>query len=71
LGKKENITHHIYKLMGSNIFTWYMKSISPLLGEKGISLTKESVEKFPACPIDKGYDFTEEEMNFISSSVSQ
>jgi hypothetical protein len=69
LGKNETITKHIYKLMNSDYFTWYMKITSPLLGSQGISLTKETVETFPACPINESYDLTDEEINFISSSV--
>ena len=67
LGKNETITKHIYKLMSSKVFTWYMKMTSPLLGTQGISLTKESVETFPACPIGKNYDLTDDEIQFIEN----
>jgi len=67
LGKTEIITKHIYKLMSSKVFTWYMKMTSPLLGTQGISLTKESVETFPACPIGKNYDLTDDEIQFIEN----
>ena len=37
----------LFKILTSNIFKRYMKNTSPLLGESGISLTKETVNKFP------------------------
>ncbi|NLZ97083.1 MAG: hypothetical protein GX926_03775, partial [Candidatus Magasanikbacteria bacterium] len=67
----ENIKH-IYKLLSSNIFTWYMNLISPKLGVNGISLTKESVEAFPCPPIsslkiEEAYKLTKEEVAFIEN----
>ena len=38
---------YIYKVLSSSVFSFYMNLISPLLGDSGISLTKESVIKFP------------------------
>jgi hypothetical protein len=46
-----------------------MKTVSPVLGDKGISLTKESVETFPLCEIGCGYGLTEEEIKIISESL--
>lgn len=65
---------HIYKIMSSSIFSWYMQRKSPRLGMQGISLTKDSVELFPMAPIssDKAkadYKLTDDEMKYISSSL--
>mgnify|MGYP000851499148 CR=1 FL=1 len=66
----------LYKIMSSEIFTWYMNLLSPKLGDKGISLTKDTVKLFPASKrsengVQESYSLTDEEMNFISSSVSK
>jgi hypothetical protein len=70
-----NDIEYIYKLLSSKLFTWYMKLTSPNLGSQGISLTKESVETFPCSlkadkSVEELYQLTEEEIKFISSSVS-
>lgn len=58
----------LYKCMSSPVFTWYMALISPLLGNAGISLTKDSVELFPAVnnvDIKQSYHLTDEEWTYI------
>ena len=65
-----NTLKHIYNILSSKIFTWYMYNTSPLLGEDGISLTKDSVLKFPLCPLNSGYCLTDDEMNCISASLN-
>ena len=70
----ETTIKHIYKIMSSSIFSWYMQRKSPRLGVQGISLTKDSVELFPMAPIssDKAkadYELTDDEMKYISSSL--
>ena len=60
---------HIYRILSSDIFTWYMYNTSPLLGEGGISLTKDSVLRFPLCKDASDYKLTESEMNCISESL--
>ena len=70
IGKTDILTLHCYDIMSSNIFTWFMSLQSPNLGESGISLTKESIENFPLCPINCNYQLTQEEINFISSSLN-
>ena len=62
-----SIDDGVYRSLSSQVFTWYIRLISPLLGASGISLTKETVEKFPICTNDADYGLTEEEMKFISS----
>ena len=60
---------HIYSIMSSEIFTWYMYNTSPLLNDSGISLTKDSVLRFPVCDKGANYCLTEAEMNCISKSL--
>jgi len=60
---------HIYRILSSDIFTWYMYNTSPLLGDGGISLTKDSVLRFPLCKDASDYKLTESEMNCISESL--
>lgn len=67
IGKTEQITQHVYKMFSSRIFTWYMSKTAPLLGSKGISLTKEAVELFPLCPINLDYGLSIEEINLIEN----
>ena len=55
--------------MSSDLFSWYMKIVAPLLGDKGISLTKDSVETFPLCEIGKDYVLTADEIKAISESL--
>ena len=69
-----SLLKHLYKTMSSSIFTWYMLRKSPRLGERGISLTKDTVELFPLANIsennaEQDYFLTDEEIKFISSSV--
>ena len=68
-GKDDEVAG-LFKVMSSTIFTWYMNLLSPKLGESGISLTKDTVELFPATPNIDDYELTDDEMNFISSSLS-
>jgi len=56
--------------MSSELFTWYMSIVSPLLGNSGISLTKESVELFPLCGVSESYDLSEQEMKEILVKIS-
>jgi type I restriction-modification system DNA methylase subunit len=70
VGNNDIETKAIYNIMSSKIFTWYMSKVSPLLGESGISLTKDSVSKFPLpinLDIKTGYNFTNEEMRLIEN----
>ena len=67
---------HIYKVLSSNIFTWYMKSIAPIIGSKGISLSKEMVETFPlsnlsANSVEFDYQLTQDEIKYIEDSLSE
>ena len=62
---------HIYNILSSDIFTWYMYNTSPLLGDGGISLTKDSVLRFPLCKEHTDYGLTESEINCISESLKQ
>ena len=66
---ENNILKHIYNILSSEIFTWYMYNTSPLLGDEGISLTKDSVLRFPLCQVNSSYCLTEEEINCISESL--
>ena len=68
-GKDDEVAG-LFKVMSSTIFTWYMNLLSPKLGESGISLTKDTVELFPATPNIDDYELTDDEINFISSSLS-
>ena len=68
-GKDDEVAE-LFKVMSSTIFTWYMNLLSPKLGESGISLTKDTVELFPATPNIDDYELTDDEINFISSSLS-
>jgi tRNA1(Val) A37 N6-methylase TrmN6 len=69
----DDLLSNIYRVMSSKIFTWYMNKISPLLGESGISLTKDTVELFPI-PKEFGkgnpYDLTNDEILYIEKSLS-
>ena len=57
----------LYSLLLSPIFKWYMKRTSPLLGEKGISMTKDSVLRFyiPKSLSVDGYNLTKQEIDYI------
>ncbi len=66
--------NHIYKVMSSNIFTWYMKKSSSLLNDKGISLTKDTVEIFPLAPLsnntpENDYKLSDEEIRYIEQDL--
>lgn len=63
--ENERILKHVYKWMSSKVFSYYMRIKSPLLGSQGISLTKETVEKFPLCPESMDYGFTSQECDEI------
>ena len=58
----------LYSLLLSPIFKWYMKRTSPLLGEKGISMTKDSVLRFyiPKSLNIDGYNLTKQEIDYIN-----
>ena len=45
--KDENIIKILNALLNSKISQWYIRNKSSLLGEKGMSLTKESVKEIP------------------------
>ncbi len=71
--KGHNI-NDIYKVLSSEIFTWYMKHKSPLLGTVGISLTKDLVETFPCVKyngesIQSSYKLTDCEMNYLRNQL--
>ncbi len=66
----QQILEHVYKIMSSDVFTWYMRNTSPLLANAGISMTKDTVERFPLCAIGQNYHLTEEEIKHISSSLN-
>ena len=66
IGKDVETTKHAYSILKTNIFSLYMKNLAPLLGEAGISLTKDCVERFPLCPIGENYNFSEEEIKFLT-----
>ena len=72
LGQTTEQTETLYENLSSDVFTWYMRLLSPLLGSTGISLTKDSVELFPALP-KKGssYNLTEDEKSWISLSLKR
>jgi hypothetical protein len=57
------------EILTSNLFTWYMSFISPILGDSGISLTKDSVEKFPFADSFNNYNLTKEELGFVKDSL--
>jgi hypothetical protein len=66
--KTNKLIEHVYKVMSSIIFSWYMSVVSPLLGNCGISLTEESVHKFPLCKINDTYDLSSDEQKFIEKN---
>ena len=71
---KEHNINDIYKVLSSEIFTWYMKHKSPLLGTVGISLTKDLVETFPCVKyngesIQISYKLTDCEMNYLRNQL--
>ena len=73
---KEFDIEKIYKILSSEIFTWYMKHKSPLLGTAGISLTKELVETFPCVNYDgqsaqSSYNLTNAEMTYIIKDLNK
>ena len=73
---KEFDIEKIYKILSSEIFTWYMKHKSPLLGTAGISLTKELVETFPCANYDgksakSSYNLTDVEMAYINKDLNK
>lgn len=64
----------LYRVLSSNVFTWYMKNKSPLLGTMGISLTKDLVETFPCVKDDvetiyDGYHLTNTEIDYIKNEL--
>lgn len=70
LAKDEKILRHIYKIMSSTLFTWYMQRTSSLLGAGGILMTKESVITFPMAKystkdVQQDYQLSQEEINYI------
>ena len=72
LGRTDEETKQLYEILSSEVFSWYMKFLAPLLGTTGISLTKDCVELFPAYKDpNKGYDLSEEEKSWISSSLKR
>ena len=72
LGQTKEQTELLYYNLSSEVFTWYMRMLSPLLGNAGISLTKDSVELFPAIP-ERGMDYnlTEDEKSWITNSLKR
>lgn len=73
LTSKKDYINFVYKVLSSNLFTWYMLQKSPRLGQKGISLTKETVELFPICSIIDSqkdiydlYHLTTDEINYLA-----
>lgn len=67
VSKHEDVIKAVYRILCTNIFSWYMRVASPLLGTSGISLTKETVELFPACKNIEEYGFDTEELRLIAS----
>ena len=67
IGETDEITKHVYSILKTKAFSLYMKNLAPLLGDAGISLTKDCVEKFPLCPIGKSYNFSNSEIDFLTN----
>lgn len=67
IGETDEITKHVYSILKTKVFSLYMKNLAPLLGDAGISLTKDCVEKFPLCPIGKSYNFSNSEIDFLTN----
>jgi hypothetical protein len=68
--KNDEEIKFIYSILSSSIFTWYIRLTSPVLWQSWISLTKESVEKFPLCPFNWDYWLTNEEIDFMENSFN-
>lgn len=66
IGENDEITKHVYSILRTEVFSLYMRNLAPLLGDAGISLTKDCVEKFPLCPIGKNYNFSKSEIDFLT-----
>lgn len=74
LTKDERTLKHIYKIMCSPVFTWFMRNKSPLLGSAGISMTKDTVDTFPMAKVSNNswqqdYNLSTDEMAFIESQI--
>ncbi len=70
VSENTEIIRHVYDIMSSEVFTWYMKNTSPLLANAGISMTKDTVEIFPLCAIGQDYHLTEEEKIHITTELT-
>jgi type I restriction-modification system DNA methylase subunit len=71
--KDDDTLRKIYTIMSSKIFTWYMSKISPLLGDSGISLTKDTIGLFPIATNlddDNPYNLSDEEKAIIMNTLS-
>ena len=66
IGENDEITKHVYSILRTEVFSLYMRNLALLLGDAGISLTKDCVQKFPLCPIGKNYNFSKSEIDFLT-----
>ncbi|NMA30860.1 MAG: hypothetical protein GX941_03500 [Candidatus Methanofastidiosa archaeon] len=65
--EKESI-ERIYNLLTSNIFNWYIRKTSPQLSEKGITVGKYAIVRFPMPKnLDiNSYMLTNKELKYLS-----
>ena len=56
---------HIYEQLTSPEFSFYLRTTCPNLGEKGFSMTKETVETFPMLKPAASYSLSPEEVEFL------